>query len=55
MSIHASRPFVDCYTCAHRDTDTCAGCEDADLYEFDEDLVEDELKEPLGEHVGETA
>lgn len=31
--------FGCCDTCAFRDTDACEECEDADLYELDEDLI----------------
>ncbi len=37
-----SDKFGCCDTCAYRGTDACDECEEADLYEFDEDLIEEE-------------
>lgn len=41
--------FGCCETCAYRDTDACDECEDADQYEFDTDLLEEEEEDSLSE------
>lgn len=42
-----SDKFGCCYACALRSTPDCDGCEDADLYELDEDFYEPDEEEGL--------